>query len=619
MCGIVVRRQGRGTVSPSLLAGLKCLSPRGTDSAGIVLIEEASGAFFVEKVGERPAFAALEERLTARTLPTALVGMGHVRWATRGEVAERNAHPHLSPDGRFALVHNGNVDQTSLVAFRSLVDGDALRSETDSEVLVAAWARICVEAEARSTPIDARLFADFVARVQGTNVFVCLDRLHPERLFVGVTGVGELYGAHGLEGELVFASSPYVLMGVAETYVALAPGAYLFGSNETEIPGEPHRFDPGVQAPSAQGFAHIMQAELFHVPGAIRRVVDAYRAEPMRKRIGPSLGGTDRPDEIVFLACGTSLHAAEFLAPFFATRLGIPVRAIDATNVIDAPVALYGRHALVVAISQSGTTTDTLKALADCLAAQRGNDRRISTIGVHNNPMGALAHQVQTSFYTCTGEERATASTMAFFGQCAVLWLLLDALDPTSTEEMTTSTLKELLLLASQLERVREQQGSLVEVAERLVEVTAFKILALGSDVAIASEGALKLEEVVYCPSAPLPAGRLKHGPLALVPDKATILVLAPKHEHDPRYERLVGAIEDVRTRKGKVVVFTTEGNKDFVDRHVDIVTVPLASNLFAQGLLFAYALQLLSYHLGALLEREIDTPRNLAKTVTVQ
>ncbi len=618
MCGIVVRRQGQGTVGPSLLAGLKCLSPRGTDSAGVVLIDQ-TGAFFVEKVGERPAFAALEQRLVTHSMPTALVGVGHVRWATRGEVAERNAHPHLSPDGRFALVHNGNVDQASLVALRTLVDGDVLQSETDSEVLVAAWAKSCVEAEARSTPIDARLFAEFVARVQGTNAFVCLDRLQPERLFVGVTGVGELYGALGSEGEFVLASSPYVLMGVAETYTALAPGAYLFGPNQTEIPGEQYQFDPGAQAPSADGFAHIMQAELFHVPGAIRRVVDAYRAEPMRRRLVTTLVGTDRPDEIVFLACGTSLHAAEFLAPLFATRLGIPVRAIDATNVIDAPVALYGPHALVVAISQSGTTTDTLKALADCLAAQRGHARQISTIGVHNNPMGALAHQVQTSLYTCTGEERATASTMAFFGQCAVLWLLLDALDPTSTEGTTIAQFDELLQLASQLERVRERQGGLIGMAERLVSTTSFKILALGSDVAIASEGALKLEEVVYCPSAPLPAGRLKHGPLALVPDKATILVLAPKQEHDPRYDRLVGAIEDVRTRKGKVVVFTTEGNEDFGDRSVDVVTVPLAPNLFAQGLLFAYVLQLLSYHLGVLLEREIDTPRNLAKTVTVQ
>lgn len=617
MCGIVVHRQHQGVVGPVLLAGLKRLSPRGTDSAGLVLIEQGTGAFFVEKVGERPAFTALEERLRTHALPPALVGMGHVRWATRGEVAERNAHPHLSPDGRFALVHNGNVDRGSLFALRESVADQSLRSETDSEVLVAAWARACAQAEASGRTIEEGFFASFVTQVQGTNAFVCLDRLHPERLFVGITGVGELYGAIGATGELVLASSPYVLMGIAETYVALSPGAYIFEPDVRELPGESYRFDPGAQPPPAEGFAHVMQAELFHVPGAIRRVVDAYRARSVQERLAGALTATDRPDEIVFLACGTSLHAAEFLTPFFARRLGLPVRAIDATNVIDGPIPFYGQHALLVALSQSGTTTDTLKALAESVTMARASGRRISIIGVHNNPMGALAHQVQHSLYTCTGEERATASTMAFFGQCATLLLLLDALDPSAplAEERYTA----LLALASSLERVREAQVDLVGLAERLAQVPAWKILALGSDVAIAAEGALKLEEVVYTPAAPLPAGRLKHGPLALVPDKVAILVLAPKHEDDPRYERLVGAIEDVRTRKGRVIVFTTEGNDDFVDRDLGIVRFPIGADLFGQGLIFAYALQLLSYHLGVLLEREIDTPRNLAKTVTVQ
>lgn len=607
-----------GDVSARLLSGLACLSPRGTDSAGLVVVDPGTKNWVLEKVGERPAFKALERCLLARPLPSSTIGMGHVRWATRGEVSERNAHPHLSPDGRFVIVHNGNVDQASLTTLRALIGDVALRSETDSEVLIAAWAGYVQLAEARAECIDETLFARFLALVQGTNAFVCLDREHPDQMFVGITGVGELYLAFGSSQEIALASSPYVLLEMAREYISLAPGAHVFRAGATNARGERHLFDPGVTAPPTEGFAHIMQAELFHVPGAVRRVVDAYRTDSIAARIGGSFFSSKGPDEIVFFACGTSLHAAEFAAPFFARRLGIPARAIDATNAIEEPTRFYGKRVLVIALSQSGTTTDTLVALADGLKGVEGSATEIVTIGIHNNPMGALAHQVDHSLYTYTGEERATASTMAFFGQCAVLWLLLAELTPHSIEA-TEIALAELIALAAALERARTTGAKLVEIAQSLHQAPAFKILALGSDVAIASEGALKLEEVTYCPSGPLPAGRLKHGPLALMPDRATVLVLAPKQKNDKRYERLVGAIEDVRTRKGTVIVFTTEENDDFADRDIPVLTLPRTADTFTQGLVFAYALQALSYQLGVVLGREIDTPRNLAKTVTVQ
>jgi glucosamine--fructose-6-phosphate aminotransferase (isomerizing) len=615
MCGIVASLQATGSVTCSLLGGLKLLAPRGTDSAGIVLVNPGTGDWYLEKVGERPAFKVLAARLETHPAPLAQVGLGHVRWATRGEVSERNAHPHLSPNGRFAIVHNGNVNDGALARLRSALGDVSLRSDTDSEVLVASWAARVLAAEEGGKEIDEAFFCAFLEEIEGTNAFVCLDREHPEQLFVGITGVGELYAAIGSAGEVVIASSPYVLFGIADEYVALAPGAHLFSVGMTEVKGMRHRFDPGVEPPSAEGFDHIMQAELFHVPEAVRRVLDAYRARSVRTCLG-EVFFAERFDEIVFLACGTSLHAAEFLAPFFAQALGIPVRAIDATNVIDTPIMLYGKHSLVIAISQSGTTTDTLVALTDALRANVTDDRSVTTLGVHNNPMGALTHLARYSLYTFTGEERATASTMAFFGQCATLWLLLAALrGDTDTAEA------DLTALVPLLETLRARSASIRALASGLKTAPAFKILALGSDVAIAAEGALKLEEVVYAPSAALPAGRLKHGPLALIPDRVVVLVLAPKLTHDPRFDRLAGAVHDVHTRHGQIVVFTNEGHSDFDREGLEVYLLPEARSVFSQGLLFAYLLQTLAYELARVLGRdhEIDVPRHLAKTVTVQ
>ncbi|MBP7133852.1 SIS domain-containing protein [Patescibacteria group bacterium] len=629
MCGIVAI-VGMNEITPPLLRGLQVLSPRGTDSAGITLLE-STGTFVTSKVAGRPALEKLISRLGAGNVTTASAGLGHLRWATQGEVHERNAHPHFDLSQRFAMVHNGNVDHASLEHLRASVGNMTWVSNTDTEVLVASWARLVDAQDARAAKPTAELLQQFLEKIEGTNAFVILDRLFPDTLFVAVQGSAELYLAQTEKGALIVASSPYALMEHADEYVALAPGAYVCCQANSGYEGTRHEIDRGASAPSVNGYDFIMEAELSHVPSAVRRVIDAYEREPLWSRLPDKLR-RQAPDEIVFLACGTSLHAAELVAPLFASQLRIPVRAIDATNTIHEPVYLYGEYPLVVALSQSGTTADTLVSLESCLAQVPLEDRvRVCTLGIHNNPMGALAKRVEGSLYTYTGEERATASTMAFFGQCATLWLLLEALRERCVSRGTSSELKSL---ERALELVNREGDSFRTIASTLLFVPNFKILALGSDVAAAAEGALKFEEVVYVAAQALPAGRLKHGPLALIPDKTFVITLAPKLKGDgARYDRLVGAIKDVVTREGHVLVLTTNTNLDFEESprsenenghhprwpNVQTLHLPETGHPCTQGLVMAYALQRLAFALGVLLGREIDQPRNLAKTVTVQ
>ncbi len=629
MCGIVAI-VGMNQITPPLLRGLQVLSPRGTDSAGITLLEP-TGEFVTSKVAGRPALEKLVSRLGVGSVTSASAGLGHLRWATQGEVHERNAHPHFDPSQRFAMVHNGNVDHASLERLRASLGTVVLASNTDTEVLVTSWARHVNAQEADGAKPTAELLQQFLEKIEGTNAFVILDRLFPDTLFVAVQGSAELYLAQTEKGAFIIASSPYALMEHALEYVALAPGAHICCQANSVYEGTHHVIDRGASAPSVNGFDFIMEAELSHVPGAVRRVIDAYTREPMWSRLPDKLRKHE-PDEIVFLACGTSLHAAELLAPLFASQLRISVRAIDATNTIHEPVSLYGEHSLVVALSQSGTTADTLVSLESCLEQVPLEDRAcVCTLGIHNNPMGALAKRVDGSLYTYTGEERATASTMAFFGQCATLWLLLEALRERGASQRIP---KELASLERALDLVNRESTSFQTIASTLLFVPSFKILALGSDVAAAAEGALKFEEVVYVSAQALPAGRLKHGPLALIPDKAFVIALAPKLKGDEvRYDRLVGAIKDVVTRKGHVLVLTTSSNHDFEDDldpddeeerrsrwpNVQMLPLPETGHPVTQGLVMAYALQRLAFALGVLLGREIDQPRNLAKTVTVQ
>lgn len=615
MCGIsgVV---GSDEATREIMAGLEVMSPRGTDSAGILLIDREGGERICKAAG-RPAFLGLKEKVDRLGPFAAVSGIGHIRWATQGRVTEANAHPHRAGD--WAIVHNGNVDHASLDGLRASIPATLIAADaTDTSLIVMAWSRFCASEEETGRLVTCATLETFLAQVQGTNAFVLLNVRNPDQFFVAVQGAAELYVASGKNGAVHVVSSPRAFEGIATTYYAVPSGAYLFERGQTDWPGEARVVDLGAKAPSMTGFDHLMQMELHHVPTAVRRVLEAVNAQSLRALLPARLlDPTTAPDEIVFLACGSSLYAAETAATLFEASFHCSVRAIDATATAGSTVRLYGLRPLLIVLSQSGTTSDTLMALDRCREACSSAQRaELVTMGVHNNPMGALAHRVDVSLYTHTGEERATASTMAFFGQSATLLLLLGALR--NEEVLRYTQLEQLVPL---LEVVRELEAIRV-LASAANAAPAFLLLALGGDLPIAREGGLKLKEIAYLMTEAMAAGNLKHGPLALIHDKAHVIILAPKLPGDEaRYDRLVGATKDVLTREGRVIFLTTDNNTDFRGWHDHLTrfSLPLAQDVFSQGLLLVYVLQFLAFELGDLRGHNVDNPRHLAKTVTVQ
>ena len=611
MCGIVAY-VGHRDAAPLILKGLKRLEYRGYDSAGIALL---NGALNVYK--KKGKVKDLEEAITNETLQST-IGIGHTRWATHGEPNDRNAHPHYSASRNLAIIHNGIIENYSSIKKNLIKKGHEFHSDTDSEVFVHFIEDIQINAGC--TLEEAVRLA--MKEVVGAYAIVVMDATNPTQLIAARKGSPLVIGVG--EKEFFFASDATPIIEYTHEMIYL---------NDYEIAvvrdGEltVKNIDNALQSPYIQtveleleaiekgGYEHFMLKEIFEQP---RSVADCLRGRVNADNGHLVLGGlreyTDKlakAKRIVIVACGTSWHAglvAEYLFEELA-RINVEVEYASEFRYRN-PIIKEGDF--VIAISQSGETADTLAAIE--LAKSKG----ATIIGVCNVVGSSIPRATHAGAYTHAGPEIGVASTKAFTAQVTVLALMavgMAKLRGTMNLVAIKSFYEEMEAIPEKIEKALLLNDQIIALAEQYKDARNFLYLGRGYNFPVALEGALKLKEISYIHAEGYPAAEMKHGPIALIDEEMPVVVIATNSEH---YEKVVSNIQEVKARKGKVIAVVSEGNRD-LDNMVDhVIEVPETIEPLSP-LINTVPLQLLSYHIAVMRGCNVDQPRNLAKSVTVE
>ncbi|HAF70521.1 MAG: Glutamine--fructose-6-phosphate aminotransferase [Acetothermia bacterium 64_32] len=603
MCGIV------GYVGPRqaqdvLLDGLARLEYRGYDSAGLAVLG-AGGLKLVRRVGK---IDRLREAVRAAPLP-GHVGIGHTRWATHGLPSEENAHPHADCSGKIALVHNGIIENHRTLRERLASSGHTFKSQTDTEALVHL--------------VEERYQGDLVAAVrralaetQGAFAIAVIHADHPDEIVVARKGSPLVIGI--LPGEGLVASDAPALLPYTRDFCFLSDGEVARvrpGKVELWDPeGTPKKpefrhvpWDP--LTAEKQGYRHFMEKEIHEQSQAV--------ADTLRGQLwSPWEGGLSEDylkevDHIYLIACGTSYHAALVAEYLWEPLLGIPVAAEIASEFrYKAPAV--GPRALVVAVSQSGETVDTLMAVREARA------RGAKALTVTNIVGSALARESDGVVYTRAGLEIGVAASKTFTAQLAALALLglkLARARGVISQARLEAELETLSRGPALLVKALELEKPVEELAERFYQKSDFLYLARGILYPMALEGALKLKEISYIHAEGYPAGEMKHGPIALIDEEMPVVFLASREE---LWDKSLANMEEVRARRGILIVFADQDHPELRRLADHVVLLPPAPRPLVP-LVFAPPLQLLAYHIARLRGTDVDQPRNLAKTVTVE
>lgn len=608
MCGII-GYVGKQPATPILVSGLKRLEYRGYDSAGIVLAE--AGKLNVYKTVGR--IAELEKLMNGAE-PKACTGVGHTRWATHGKPSTLNAHPHLDQTEKLAIVHNGIIENYKQLRAELEQQGIRSRSETDSEVLANLISVNYTGDLLKATQAALR-------RVQGTYGIVVAHADHPGILVTARNGSPVVLGLG--EDENFVASDVTAIVAHTKNVIYLEDGdvAEIRSDRYTvrtiggqEVNHQVAEVNWDIAQAEKQGFDHFMLKEIYEEPEAMRNA--------MRGRVVPAeglarLGGLNMTDEemrnvsrIVIVACGTAFYAGcvgEYLLEHYA-RIPVEVEYASEFRYRDP---LVDSKTLVFAVSQSGETADTLAALRE---AKRKGAR---VLGIVNVVGSTIAREADGGVYIHAGPEIGVASTKAFIGQMTAFALLaihfgrLKNMSRTDGEKLV----KELAILPEKIEHALEHREKIREIAERYASSKNFFYLGRGVNYPIALEGALKLKEISYLHSEAYPMAEMKHGPIAMIDDAFPNVVMIPK---DAYYEKSMSSVEEIRARGGKILAVTTEGNTDLDGVANEVMFVPKTFD-FLYPFLTIVPLHLFAYEIAVKVGRDVDKPRNLAKSVTVE
>lgn len=612
MCGIV-GYVGHREAYPIVLKGLKRLEYRGYDSSGVALLH--NGQLNVYK--KKGKVAEMEEDTMGKDVH-AHIGIGHTRWATHGEPSDRNAHPHLSQSGQLAMIHNGIIENYAHIKQELISKGYDFKSDTDTEVLL----NFIEDIKKNNNCSLEEALRIALKRIVGAYCILLISKDDPETIIAARKGSPLVIGIGKGEHFLASDASPIIEYTKEVVYVndyeiaIIRPDELILKNlgNEKQTPFIT-KLDMELAAIEKGGYEHFMLKEIHEQPDTI---FDCLRGRLLPQTGQIIMSGVDNHIEalknaqrILIVACGTSWHAGLIAEYQIEELCRIPVEVEYASEFrYRNPVVNKGD--VIIAISQSGETADTLVAL------ESAKEKGAFIFGVVNAVGSSIARLSHAGAYTHAGPEIGVASTKAFTGQLAVLAMMalkIGYAKGTIDEKRYLSLMKELEAVPEKVKEILADTSNIKRIAEKYKDATDFLFLGRGYNFPVALEGALKLKEISYIHAEGYPAAEMKHGPIALVDEKLPVVFVATK---DSYYEKIVSNVQEIKARKGKVIAVATVNDDIIPGMADDVMFVPDTDEVIAP-LLSTIPLQLLSYYVGLAKGLDVDKPRNLAKSVTVE
>ncbi|MEI7471097.1 MAG: glutamine--fructose-6-phosphate transaminase (isomerizing) [Chitinophagaceae bacterium] len=611
MCGIV-GYTGHREAYPIIITGLKRLEYRGYDSTGVALLN--NGLKVYKKKGR---VADLEENIIGKDLH-AHIGIGHTRWATHGEPSDRNAHPHQSASGKLAMIHNGIIENYAQIKKELENKGYHFTSDTDSEVLLNF-----IEDIQQNNECDLEEAVRVaLKRVTGAYCILLIAEEDPNTIIAArkgsplVIGVGK--GEHFLGSDaspMLEYTKEVVYVNDYELAIVRPDELILKNLGNEKITPFITKLDMELAAIEKGGYEHFMLKEIFEQPSTIqdclRGRLNAAAGTITMAGVENNIEQLKNANRIMIVACGTSWHAGLIAEYVIEELCRIPVE-VEYASEFRYRNPIVNKGDVIIAISQSGETADTLVAL------ERAKANGAFIFGVVNAVGSSIARLSHAGAYTHSGPEIGVASTKAFTGQLAVLNMMalkIAKAKGTITDEYYQQLLNELQAIPEKVASILQNTDELQRIAAKYKDAHDFLFLGRGYNFPIALEGALKLKEISYIHAEGYPAAEMKHGPIALVDENLPVVFVATK---DSYHEKIVSNMQEIKARKGKVISIITEGDLVSPTISDDVFSIPPADELIAP-LLSVIPLQLLSYYVGTLKGIDVDKPRNLAKSVTVE
>ncbi|MAQ41708.1 MAG: glutamine--fructose-6-phosphate transaminase (isomerizing) [Mesonia sp.] len=615
MCGIV-GYIGHRQAYPIVLKGLQRLEYRGYDSAGIALYDE--GKLKLSKT--KGKVIDLKEKLEAEISTSGSIGIGHTRWATHGVPNDANSHPHYSNSGELVIIHNGIIENYDTIKKELVKRGYQFHSDTDTEVLV----NLIEDVQKQEGVKLGKAVQIALNQTVGAYAIAVFDKKKPDEIVVARLGSPLAIGVGEDEFFIASDASPFIEYTSSAIYLEDGEMAVVrLGKivkirkihNDSLVDPYVQELQMNLDQIEKNGYDHFMLKEIYEQPDAI---TDTYRGRMLVDKGIIRMAGVDNNLEkflnakrIIIVACGTSWHAGLVAEYIFEDLARIPVEVEYASEFRYRNPVIY-RDDIVIAISQSGETADTMAAIK--LAKEKG----AFVFGVCNVVGSSISRETHAGAYTHAGPEIGVASTKAFTTQITVLSLM--ALKMAKEKGSISKSdfhlyLRELELIPEKIEKALQSNEHILEVSKKYKDASNFLYLGRGFNFPVALEGALKLKEISYIHAEGYPAAEMKHGPIALIDEMMPVVVIATRKGH---YEKVISNIQEIKSRQGKIIGIVTEGDVEVRELADYVIEVPDTVEPFTP-LLTTIPLQLLSYHIALMLGKNVDQPRNLAKSVTVE
>ena len=615
MCGIVGYIGQRDACSV-IIKGLKRLEYRGYDSAGIALYD-GTGIHVSKTKGK---VSDLEEKIASDKNTNGSIGIGHTRWATHGVPNDVNSHPHYSNSGDLVIIHNGIIENYAAIKQELINRGYTFHSDTDTEVLI----NLIEDVQKSGSYMLGKAVQIALNQVVGAYAIAVLDIKKPNEIVAARLGSPLAVGVGKDEFFIASDASPFIEYTSNAIYLEDEEMAIIrqhkeprFRKIKTDLLFTPYvqKLKLNIEEIEKGGYEHFMLKEIFEQPQAIK---DTYRGRLLVHDGLVKMSGVEdnlekflNAQKITIVACGTSWHAGLVAEYIFENLARIPVE-VEYASEFRYRNPIVTNKDVVIAISQSGETADTLAAI------KLAKDNGAFVFGVCNVVGSSISREAHAGAYTHAGPEIGVASTKAFTTQITLLAMmalrLAKAKGTLSASDFKRS-LVALETIPSKIEIALKSDSLAKEIAENYKDATNFLYLGRGFNFPVALEGALKLKEISYIHAEGYPAAEMKHGPIALIDENMPIVVIATKYGH---YEKIVSNVQEIKSRKGKIIGIVTEGDTQVKALADHVIEIPETSE-FLSPLLTTIPLQLLSYHTAVLLEKNVDQPRNLAKSVTVE